>query len=118
MTPAETNLATADAYYRALNAKDLSAATAHFHPEIQFISPMAELAGKVSATEAVRRLLSLLKSVQVRTKFASADQVMSVYDMEFPAPLGICRTAALKTFKDGLIARMELFFDARPFEKK
>ena len=35
-----------------------------------------------------------------------------------PAPIGMIQTAALMTFKDGLIARIELFYDARPFEKK
>jgi hypothetical protein len=32
-------------------------------------------------------------------------------------PGGLCRATALMTFKDGLIARDELFFDASPFKK-
>jgi hypothetical protein len=43
---------------------------------------------------------------------------MLTYDMDFGEPIGVCRTAALLTFRDGLIARNELFFDARPFAKK
>jgi hypothetical protein len=42
---------------------------------------------------------------------------MLTYDAEFGEPIGICRTAVLMTFKDQLIERLELFFDARPFEK-
>ncbi len=34
-----------------------------------------------------------------------------------PIRIGVCRTAELMTFKDGLISGIELFFDARPFEK-
>jgi hypothetical protein len=42
---------------------------------------------------------------------------MLAYNMHFAAPTGCCRAAALMTFKDGLIVRNELFFDARPFQK-
>lgn len=38
---------------------------------------------------------------------------MMVYDVTFPAPIGIVHTTALMTFKDDLIIDIELFFDAR-----
>jgi hypothetical protein len=37
--------------------------------------------------------------------------------MDFAEPIGVCRAAALMTFKDGLIVRNELFFDASPFKR-
>jgi hypothetical protein len=37
--------------------------------------------------------------------------------MDFAEPIGVCRAAALMTFKDGLIVRNEIFFDPRPFVK-
>jgi hypothetical protein len=37
------------------------------------------------------------------------------YEVDFGEPFGLCRSAALFTFEDNLIARLELFFDARPF---
>ena len=42
---------------------------------------------------------------------------MLTYDMNFAEPIGVCRAAALMTFKDGLIMRNEIFFEARPFAK-
>jgi hypothetical protein len=42
-------------------------------------------------------------------------EAMLAYDGDFGDPIGICRTAALLTFKDNLIIRIELFFNARPF---
>jgi hypothetical protein len=36
--------------------------------------------------------------------------------MEFSAPIKVSVAAALTTFKDGLISRSEIFFDARPFD--
>jgi hypothetical protein len=113
-----TNLAVAEAYYEAVNNKDIASVAEYFHPEIQFTSPMAQLSGRDAALEAVRRLLTILKGVHVRAKFSSGDQVMMAYDFEFPDPIGVSRTAALMTFADGLISRLELFFDARPFQQK
>ena len=102
----------------AVNDKDLAGVARHFHPEIKFVSPMAQLSGRAAALEAVKRLLAILKGVRVRAKFASGDQVMMAYDFEFPDPIGTSRTAALMTFSDGLISGLELFFDARPFLAK
>jgi hypothetical protein len=39
------------------------------------------------------------------------------YDVDFGEPIGICRTAELMTFEGSLIMRIELFYDARPFER-
>lgn len=41
----------------------------------------------------------------------------AVDDVDLDKPSGICRTAVLMTFKNGLIASIELFYVARPFEK-
>jgi hypothetical protein len=54
----------------------------------------------------------------MHAKFGSEEQAMVSYDMNFDEPIGVCRAAALMTFKDGLIARNALFFDSRPFDKK
>jgi hypothetical protein len=42
---------------------------------------------------------------------------MLAYDVDLGEPTGMCRTAVLMTFDNGLITCIELFFDARPFEK-
>ena len=65
-----------------------------------------------------RRLPGSVVNLKVNAKFGSEDQAMLTYDMEFPEPIGVTRTAVLMTFQDGLIARSELFFDARSFGKK
>jgi hypothetical protein len=46
----------------------------------------------------------------------SGEQVLFTYDFICVDPIGICRTAELITIKAGQIGRVELFFDARPFE--
>jgi hypothetical protein len=43
---------------------------------------------------------------------------MIVYDLDCQAPIGNFRVAALMDIRNGLIEKIELFYDARPFEKK
>jgi ketosteroid isomerase-like protein len=114
---AERNMASAEAHYQAMNSKDPAGMARTLHPDVRFISPLADLNGKEAVLDAAKRLLTLLKGVKVHAKFGSESQAMLTYDLDFAEPMGICRTAVLMTFKDGLIARIELFFDARPFGK-
>jgi len=114
----EKNVASAVAYYKAMADKDLTGMARHLHPDVRLVTPMEELTGKEAVLEAAKRLLNFITSIKVRAKFGSENQAMLAYDMDFAAPIGVCRAAALMTFKDGLIVRNEIFFDARPFDKK
>jgi len=116
-TATERNVTTAEAYYEAMNDKDLAGVARHLHPDVRFVGPMADLVGKEAVLEAAKRFVTLIKSLRVRAKFGSDDTAMLAYDVDFGEPIGICRTAVLMTFKQGLIASIELFYDARPFEK-
>jgi hypothetical protein len=114
----EKNVASALAYYKAMADKDPTGMARHLHPDVRLVTPMEELTGKEAVLAAVKPLLNLIKSIKVHAKFGSEDQAMLTYDMDFAEPIGVCRAAALMTFKDGLIVRNEIFFDARPFNKK
>lgn len=116
-TAAERNVASAEAYYKALNDEDLAGMERRLHPDVQLVTPMEELKRKTAVLEAAKRLLPLIKSIEVHAKFESADQAMLTYNMNFGEPIGICHAAALMTFKDALIVRNEIFFDTRPFGK-
>lgn len=112
-----TNIsAVADAYVQAWSTKDLDSISKTLRPDVRFLGPMAQTEGKGAFLGAVQRMFPILKSIDVRAKFVSQDQVMLAYDFVCSAPIGSCRTADLLTFKDGLIARSEVFFDPRPFE--
>ena len=117
-TAAERNVASAEAYYKAMEEKDVSGMAQYLHSDVHLVGPMDALTGKEAVLGAAKRLFNLIRSIKVRAKLGSGDQVVLTYDMDFAEPVGICRTAVFMTFKDGLIARSELFFDARPFEKK
>ena len=112
------NIMTAQAYYHAMNNKDLSTLGKYLHPDVTVISPLDNIAGKEAVLEALKLFLPHFKSLTIRAKCGSSDHVMLAVDVEYPEPIGILKTAAFMTFKDGLIARNEIFFDARILEKK
>lgn len=114
----EKNAALAEAYYNAMNNKDLPGTARYLHPEVHFLSPFAELKGKEAVLGAIKGFISYLNNLTIRSKFEFGNQLSLVYDGDFPEPIGNVRTAALMTFQDDLIIDLELFFDARPFAKK
>ena len=114
----EKNMMVAEAYYAAMNEKDVESMEKRLHPDIQFIGPMAEIQGKKAVLEAIKGFTAAFKTLTVRAKFHSEDQVMLAIDTEFPAPIGNHRTASLLTIQDGLIAEIELFYDTQFIESK
>ena len=118
MHMSEKNVETAVAYYQAMNNKDISSLEKYLHPDVRLINPLADIIGKDAVLKAVKHLFTVFNKLTIRAQFGTGDQAMLVYDIEFPAPIELCRTAVLLTFQEGLIIRYELFFDARPFEKK
>ena len=113
----ENNISIAEAFYAAMGGKNIARMEQYVHPNIQFRGPLAEVTGKEEYLEVVKNFMDFFKTLTVRAKFGSEDQAMLVYDVEFPAPIGNCPSAALMTFKENLIIKVELFYDARPFEK-
>ncbi len=112
---ADPNTSVALAYYKAFENKDLDTIADILHPDVEFIAPIGIIKGRAAVVEAAKRLLPLLKSINVRAEFSSGDQAMLVYDMNLSAPVEKCPAAVLMTIREGMIVRTELFYDARPF---
>lgn len=106
-----------DEYLAAWKAKDIEGIARHIHPDIHFTSPMAETDGRETFLASSGRMFAILKDLVVRSRFASQEQAIYTYDFICSDPIGTCRTAELMTFQEGKIKSVELFFDARPFEK-
>ncbi len=112
----KTNVAVA--YYEAMNHKNIDFIEKRVHPNVHFIGPLAEFTGKEAYLDSVKKFFNLFKSIQIRQQFGSEDQAIIVYDVDCPEPIGILRAVALLKFKEDLISRVELFYDARSIEKK
>lgn len=112
------NVAIAEAYYTAMGKKNIADMEKYLHPNVRAVGPLGEMIGKEAVLGAVKRLIIPLNSLIIRAKFGSDDQAMLAIDLGFSEPIGSLPSAVLMTFQDGLIAKTELFFDARPFEKQ
>ena len=74
--------------------------------------------GKEPIVTAAKNFGGILQDIQIRSRFSSDNQIMFAYDMVVPAPIGKFRAAVLMEFKGRLISKIELFYDASPFQEK
>jgi len=114
----QINLAIAESYYVSMLAKNFDKMASYLNDNVNFIGPLAEMQGKEAVVAAAKNFGEILQDIQIRSRFASGNQIMFAYDMIIPAPIGEFRAAVLMEFTDEKISKIELFFDARAFEKK
>lgn len=114
----DDNLKFAENYYNAMLTKDFDKMASHLHDNVHFIGPLAEMHGKEQIVTAAKNFGGILQDIQIRSRFASHDQIMFAYDMVVPAPISKFRAAVLMEFTDRLISKIELFYDASPFQEK
>jgi hypothetical protein len=111
------NASIAEAYYKAFGEKNFAEMEKYLGDNVQFVAPLDSLSGKQSVMEAAKGFANAFKTIKVRAKFGSMDQAAIVYDLELPTT-GVFSSTALLTFHEGLITKIELFYDARPFVKE
>ena len=112
------NLNLAESYYNAMLAKDFDKMASYLHDNVHFIGPLVEMHGKDAVVTAAKNFGGILQDIQIRSRFANGDQIMFAYDMVVPAPIDKFRAAVLMEFTDRLISKIELFYDATPFQEK
>lgn len=112
------NLSLASSYYNAMLAKDFDKMASYLHDNVHFIGPLAEMYGKNAVVTAAKNFGGILQDIQIRSRFADGDQIMFAYDMVVPAPIGKFRAAVLMEFTEQRISKIELFYDASPFQEK
>ncbi|WP_341794704.1 nuclear transport factor 2 family protein [Rickettsia endosymbiont of Rhinocyllus conicus] len=114
----DKNLNIAITYYTSMNNKKFEEMASCLHSDIHFIGLLSVMDGKESVVEAAKNFAMFFKNLTISENFSSNDKVMLALEFDCPAPIGIFRGASLLSFNDGLISRIELFYDARPFVQK
>ena len=116
MTP--DHIATARAYYTAMGEKNLEDLDKFLHTNVQFTTPFGQMTGKESVLGAAKGFFGLFKKLTIGDVFGMGNKVMLTYDLELLPPLGSLSAAVHMTFQDdGLISKIHLFYDARPFNQ-
>lgn len=108
----------ARAYYTAMSKKNISELEEYLHSDVQMISPFVKIAGKEAVLGAIKKFTSYFETLTIRAHFGSDNQAVVIYDVAIAAPIGNVNSVAYMNFKDNRIFKIELFFDARPFDKK
>lgn len=111
---ASNSLNTVLNYYSAGSKHQFTEMAQYLHPNVQFMSPAGQLDGKPAFLQAATGFFNMVQSLDIRASFGDANQVMLAYTAHFPAPIGPFPAAALITLEDGLIRKMEFFYDPRP----
>ena len=89
------------------------------HSDAELYSPMAVLKGKEAIVKATSNFMNSFESLTIRSQFGSSDQAMIVYDVDIPGISKDFPGASLMSFRDGLIVKIQLFYDSsRIVEKK
>ena len=112
------NVALAEEYYKFVGEKNVEGIKKFLHPDVEFYGPLATLKGKEAVIEATSNFMNMFKSLKIRAKFGAGDQAMIVYDVDIPEIMEGSPGASLLSFRDGLIVRVELFYDGSPFVEK
>lgn len=104
------------AYMDAWARKDIAGIARHVHPDVQFLGPMVETQGRDAFLRSSEGIFRMLERIALRGTFIAGARAMFAYDFVCRPPIGIVRTGELVDFDGVLIRRIELFYDARPFE--
>lgn len=109
------NVAIAETYYKAWGEKAFAKMEKFLDPKVQLITPLEKevVIGKEAIVEKLKKGAAFFKTLTIRAKFGSGNQTMLVIDLEFPGSSEKMRSASLMTFQNGLITRIELFFDTK-----
>ncbi|MGB2636559.1 MAG: nuclear transport factor 2 family protein [Candidatus Acidiferrum sp.] len=70
-TTTENNVISAEGYYQALQQRDFAEAARHLNPDVKFVGPLSDLAGKEAVLKAAKQFLTLLKGLTMHTTFGS-----------------------------------------------
>lgn len=105
------------AYYTALGEKNIEKVSKYLHPDIQFTDPQETVVGRESVLKAAQGFAGIFKTLTIRAPFGSEDQAMIVYEVEIPGLSKKLQAASLLSFQEGLISKIELFYDTKGLGK-
>lgn len=105
------------AYYTALGEKNVEGVKKYLHPDIQFTDPKETVIGKEAVLKAAQGFMGIFKALTIRAKFGSENQAMIVYEVEIPGLAKKLQAASLLSFQEGLISKIELFYDSKSLSK-
>lgn len=112
------HVAQAEKYYQLIGEKNFEKVKEFLNEEVEFFGPLATLKGKEAVIKAIRNFTKMFNTLKIRAKLGNGNQAMIVYDIDIPGIVENFPGASLLSFHDGLIVRIELFYDGSRFIEK
>jgi len=107
----QSNLATAEAYYSAMQSGDYEKMGRCLHNNVKYSDPRWPLTGKDQVWPIAKSFSAAVKQLKTVGKFSTNDQVMLVHDVLFHKSEKPLRTAVLMSFDGALIKEIGLISD-------
>lgn len=104
-----------DRYFTALRDKDFVAMRALLHDLVTFKGPMGATNGSDQYVEAMKRVTASMTGITRNALFAEGEDVCQIYDLTLGEPDATLPVAQWLKVREGRIASVRLFFDARPY---
>ena len=104
----------AEDFFAAWTGKDFGRPRALLHDDLSFQGPIDTFDNADAYLQAIQRLSQIVTGADKRKVFADGDDVCVIYDLK-TAPVPSAPTAEWYRIRDGRIASIQVFFDARPF---
>ena len=101
-------------YHDAWRRHDYEEARGLLHDDLDFAGPFDTFDRADDFLEAIRALAPVVKDVEVRKTFVDGEDVCLIFDMVTHGA-GTQPIAEWYAVRDGKIASLRVFFDARPF---
>jgi hypothetical protein len=114
----KNNLKTATSYYTAMNDRDFDIMSSYVHPEVTCISPLDTINTRDVVVAAAKNFANFFKTITIKEEFSSENKVALLLETSCPEPVGCFRSTSVLSFENGLISKIELFYDPRPFKKE
>lgn len=109
----------AERYYTLVGQKNIEEIKKLLHDEVEFIGPLASLKGKDAVIGATSNFANAIKSLTIRAKFGEEDEAAIIYSVDMPGISSDFPGVSWVRFHDGLIVRIQLFYDgSKMVEKK
>ena len=100
-------------YAAALSSGDFGAARSHLADDLHFLGPIDEFHRADDYLGALRQLFGMVRGVEHQATVAQDDQVVRFTVLD--TPVARAPVAEWYTLRDGRIAEVRAYFDARPF---
>jgi ketosteroid isomerase-like protein len=102
-------------YNRAFGSGDIATARSLLADDLHFRGPFEEFHNPDDYLQSLAKLSPIVTGTDVHRVLSSGDDVVTLYDLHTSTPAGTSPIAEWATVKDGKIAEIRVYFDARPF---